>query len=112
MQNPIDRFILAELEDLGLDHSPPADRVALIRRVTFDLTGRPPSTEEVAAFPADLRPDAYERVVDRLLASPAIRRALGPALARPGSLRRLQRLRARRRTARRLAVSRLGRPVR
>ena len=48
--NPIDRFILAELEDLGQDHSPPASRIALIRRVTFDLAGRPPSTEEVAAF--------------------------------------------------------------
>ena len=52
-RNPIDRFILAELEELGLDHSPPASRIALIRRVTFDLTGRPPSTEEVAAFLAD-----------------------------------------------------------
>ena len=70
MSNPIDRFILAELEELGLSHSPPASRVALIRRVTFDLAGRPPSTEEVAAFLADLRPDAYERLVDRLLASP------------------------------------------
>ena len=54
----------------GSTHSPAASRVALIRRVTFDLTGRPPSTEEVAAFLADQRPDAYERLVDRLLASP------------------------------------------
>ncbi len=68
--NPIDRFILAELEDLGQDHSPPASRIALIRRVTFDLAGRPPSTEEVAAFVGDERPDAYDRLVDRLLASP------------------------------------------
>ena len=70
VQNPVDRFVLAELEELGLDHSPPANRVALIRRVTFDLAGRPPSTAEVAAFSADLRPDAYARLVDRLLASP------------------------------------------
>ena len=70
VRNPIDRFVLAELEELGLDHAPPAGRVALIRRVTFDLTGRPPTPDEVAAFLADRRPDAYERVVDRLLASP------------------------------------------
>ena len=71
VRNPIDRFILAELEELGLDHAPPASRVALIRRVTFDLAGRPPTTDEVAAFLADQRPDAFERLVDRLLASPA-----------------------------------------
>ncbi len=68
--NPIDRFILGALEHLGLDHAPPASRIALIRRVTFDLAGRPPSTDEVAAFLKDARPDAYERLVDRLLASP------------------------------------------
>ena len=89
--------------------SPPRrPTAALIRRVTFDLTGLPPTPEEVEAFLADARPDAYERLVDRLLAVP-LRRALGPALARPGALRRLERLRARRRPARRLAVSRLGR---
>ena len=70
VRNPIDRFILGALEDLGLDHSPAASRIALIRRVTFDLVGRPPSTEEVAAFLGDTRLDAYERLVDRLLASP------------------------------------------
>jgi Protein of unknown function (DUF1553)/Protein of unknown function (DUF1549) len=70
VKNPIDRFILGELEELGLGHSPPAGRVALIRRVTFDLAGRPPSTDEVATFLTDQRPDAYERLVDRLLASP------------------------------------------
>ncbi|MGO9922757.1 MAG: DUF1549 and DUF1553 domain-containing protein [Isosphaeraceae bacterium] len=68
--NPIDRFILAGLESLGLPHSAPADRVALIRRVTFDLTGLPPSRDEVALFLGDDRPDAYERLVERLLASP------------------------------------------
>jgi len=68
--NPIDRFILAGLESLGLPHSASADRVALMRRVTFDLTGLPPRPDEVAAFLGDDRPDAYERLVDRLLASP------------------------------------------
>jgi hypothetical protein len=70
IRNPIDRFILAALEELGLNHSPPASRIALIRRVTFDLTGRPPSTGEVATFLGDQHPDAFERLVDRLLASP------------------------------------------
>ncbi len=70
VRNPIDRFILAELEALGLPHSAEADRAALIRRVTFDLTGLPPSPQDVAAFLHDARPDAYERLVDRLLASP------------------------------------------
>jgi hypothetical protein len=70
VRNPIDRFILAELEPLGLAHAPEADRVSLIRRVTFDLTGLPPHPEEVAAFEHDTRPDAYERLVDRLLAGP------------------------------------------
>src|SRR5262249_34157741 len=70
VHNPIDRFILAGLEELNWSHSPEADRVAMIRRVTFDLTGLPPAPEEVAAFVGDERPDAYERLVDRLLASP------------------------------------------
>ena len=55
---------------MGFAHAPEADRVALIRRVTFDLTGLPPTPAEVDAFLADDRPDAYERLVDRLLASP------------------------------------------
>ncbi len=70
VRNPIDRFILAELESAELPHAPEADRVALIRRLTFDLTGLPPRPEEVAAFLADRRPGAYEEAVDRLLASP------------------------------------------
>jgi hypothetical protein len=69
--NPIDRFILARLRDKGLTLSPEADRRTLIRRVTYDLTGLPPQPEEVAAFLADRSPDAYTRLVDRLLASPA-----------------------------------------
>ncbi len=70
VRNPIDRFILAELESVDLPHAPEADRIALIRRLTFDLTGLPPSPAEVAAFLTDRRPDAYERLVDRLLESP------------------------------------------
>jgi hypothetical protein len=68
--NPVDRFILAELEGVGMGHAPEADRVELARRVTFDLTGLPPTPAEVAAFLDDRRADAYERLVDRLLASP------------------------------------------
>lgn len=69
--NPIDQFILAKIEAAGLAPTPPADRVALIRRVTFDLTGLPPQPGEVDAFVADRSPDAYGRLLDRLLASPA-----------------------------------------
>jgi len=65
----IDRFILARLEAEGIEPSPEADRRTLIRRLSFDLTGLPPEPEEVAAFVADESPDAYERLVDRLLAS-------------------------------------------
>jgi hypothetical protein len=67
----IDGFLLAAMESRGLSPSPEADRRTLIRRVTFDLTGLPPAPDEVEAFVADGRPDAYERLVDHLLASPA-----------------------------------------
>jgi cytochrome c553 len=67
---PIDRFILARLRERGLQPAAPADRRTLIRRVTFDLTGLPPTPEEVSAFLADRAPGAYERLVERLLASP------------------------------------------
>jgi hypothetical protein len=70
VKNAIDSFILAEIEKLGMAHAPEADRVALIRRVTYDLTGLPPTPEEVSDFVDDRRLDAYERLVDRLLASP------------------------------------------
>jgi mono/diheme cytochrome c family protein len=70
VSNPIDRFVLARLEAAGLTPSPPADRRTLLRRVSFDLIGLPPTPEEVAAFEADTAPEAYERLVDRLLASP------------------------------------------
>jgi len=68
--HPIDAFIAAKLSDKGLSLSPPADKRMLIRRVTFDLIGLPPTPEEVAAFLKDDSPDSYEKVVDRLLASP------------------------------------------
>ncbi|MEM1360047.1 MAG: DUF1549 domain-containing protein, partial [Bacteroidota bacterium] len=70
VKNPIDQFVLAKLEDQRMSPSSPADRSTLLRRVTFDLTGLPPSPAEVADFLADKSPNAYERVVDRLLASP------------------------------------------
>src|SRR5262249_10803748 len=66
----IARFTLARLEAKSLRPSPVADRRTLIRRASFDLTGLPPTPEEVAAFEADRSPDAWEKVVDRLLASP------------------------------------------
>ena len=69
-QNPIDNFVLARLEREGLRPSPQADKETLIRRVSLDLTGLPPTPEEVDAFLADTHPDAYEKLVDRLLASP------------------------------------------
>jgi hypothetical protein len=69
-RQPLDRFILARLEKEGLQPSPQADKAALLRRVSFDLTGLPPTTAEEQAFLADASPDAYEKQVDRLLASP------------------------------------------
>ncbi len=70
VRNPIDRFILAKLEQANLKPSPEADKPALLRRVHLDLTGLPPTAKELQAFLDDKRPDAYERVVDQLLASP------------------------------------------
>ncbi|HTM49539.1 MAG TPA: PSD1 and planctomycete cytochrome C domain-containing protein [Bryobacteraceae bacterium] len=69
-RNAIDRFILARLEKEKLRPSPEADQITLLRRVSLDLTGITPSPKEVDEFLADTRPDAYERQVDRLLASP------------------------------------------
>ena len=69
-RNPIDRLVLARLEAEGLSPTPEADRAALIRRASLDLIGLPPTAEEVDAFEHDRGPDAYDRLVDRLLASP------------------------------------------
>jgi hypothetical protein len=79
LRNPIDAFILSRLESERLPHSPEADRSALIRRVSLDLTGLPPSPAEVDALLADAGSDAYEKLVDRLLASPQF----GERWARP-----------------------------
>ena len=70
VRNPIDTFVLAKLEAEGVAPSPQADRNTLIRRLSLDLTGLPPTPREVAQFLADDRPDAYESLVDRLLDSP------------------------------------------
>src|SRR5439155_12085025 len=69
-RNPIDHFILARLDSEKLWPSRQAEHVTLIRRVTFDLTGLPPTPDEVKEFVSDHRPDAYERLVERFLASP------------------------------------------
>ena len=70
VRNDIDRFVLARLEGEDIAPSPEADRRTLIRRLSLDITGFPPTPEETAALVHDTRPDAYERLVDRLLASP------------------------------------------
>ncbi|PHN02378.1 DUF1553 domain-containing protein [Flavilitoribacter nigricans] len=70
VRNPIDRFVLARLEKAGLEPARPADKTTLIRRLTFDLTGLPPTLKEIDAFLADDSDKAYEKLVDRLLASP------------------------------------------
>jgi hypothetical protein len=67
---PIDRFILAKLEEKGLQPAKPASRLTLLRRVTYDLTGLPPTPQEIAGFLADKTPNAFAKVVDRLLATP------------------------------------------
>jgi len=70
IRTPVDHFLMQRLEAEGLSYAPEVDRRALIRRATQDLTGLPPSPDEVAAFVEDSSPDAYERVIERLLHSP------------------------------------------
>ncbi|MCI0361790.1 MAG: DUF1549 and DUF1553 domain-containing protein [Planctomycetaceae bacterium] len=70
-RNGADAFVLARLEEEGLAPAPEANRATLLRRLSFDLVGLPPTPEQLAAFEADRAPDAYERVADRLLATPA-----------------------------------------
>ena len=69
-KNPIDRYIFAGLTEKNLKPNPPADRHALIRRVTYDLTGLPPTAKEIDTFVIDSSPNAYRKLIDRLLASP------------------------------------------
>jgi hypothetical protein len=69
-KSPLDRWVYSTLRQAGLEPSPPADRQTLIRRLSFDLRGLPPAPEEIKAFLEDSRPDAYERLVDKLLSSP------------------------------------------
>ena len=70
IQSPIDRFVLAKLDKKGLEPASPADKPTLLRRATFDLTGLPPTEEEIAEFVADGSPEAFERIVSRMLGSP------------------------------------------
>src|SRR3954447_5970604 len=70
LRNPVDAFVLAKLEAAGPPPTPPADKATLLRRVTYDLTGLAPTPDDLASFLADPSDDAYEKVVDRLLASP------------------------------------------
>ena len=81
VRNPIDRFILARLDAKELALSPEADRRTLIRRLSFDLVGLPPTPDEVETFVNDKSPDAYERLADRLLKSPHYGEPLGATLA-------------------------------
>ena len=70
-RTPIDRFILAKLEEKGLNPAPPADKATLLRRATFDLHGLPPTPAQLEAFGADTSPDAFAKVVDGLWPRPA-----------------------------------------
>ena len=94
LRNPIDNFILSRLEQGGLKPSPEADQTTLLRRVTLDLTGIAPTPAEIDAFLADKSPNAYEKVVDRLLASPHYGERMALPLAGCRPLRRHQRLSA------------------
>jgi hypothetical protein len=87
IRNPIDNFVEAKLEAMQLTMSPEADPYDLVRRVRLDLTGLPPTIAEADAFASDKRPDVYERLVDRLMDSPAYG-GRWARVARPRPLRR------------------------
>ncbi|MFN0171927.1 MAG: PSD1 and planctomycete cytochrome C domain-containing protein [Bryobacteraceae bacterium] len=70
VRTPVDRFILSKIEEKGLEAAAPANKLALLRRATYDLTGLPPTDKEIAGFLADNSPTAFDKVVDRLLGSP------------------------------------------
>ena len=108
--NPIDSFIRTKLADKGCHRPRRADKRTLIRRVYFDLLGLPPTFEEVEAFANDKSPDAYEKLIDRLLASPHYGERWGRYWLDVVALRRDLRLRARPGEAGRLEVPRLGHP--
>ena len=107
--SPIDAFVRSRLVQEGLTPAPRAAPEVLMRRVTLDLTGLPPTPAEIDAFLADRLADAYERAVDRLLASPRYGERMAMRLARSRPLRRHLRLPGRRRS-RHVAVARLGHP--
>ena len=107
VKTPIDAFILAKLEEKNLQPNPPADKLTLLRRATIDMTGLPPTQEEIQQFLSDNSPNAWEKVVDRLLASPAYGERWGTPLAGCSALRRQQRLQSRRNASQHLALSRL-----
>ncbi len=109
-RGPVDRFILAKLEAKNLSPAPPADKRTLLRRVTFDLIGLPPTPAEIDAFLKGDASDAYEKVVDRLLASPQFGERWGRHWLDSGALRRDARPRIRLPDPRRLPVPRLRHP--
>ena len=90
VKNDIDRFVLAKLEADGMTGNEPADKRTLIRRAYYDVIGLPPTPEQVNAFLADNSPNAFEKVVDALARVAALRRTLGPALARRRALLRYE----------------------
>ena len=111
IRTDIDRFVGAKLEAAGLTFSPPADKRTLIRRVTFDLTGLPPTPEEIEAFLKDDTPGAFATVVDRLLASPHYGERWGRHWLDVVRYAEIDRQRRERGHAVRLALPRLRRPV-